>query len=270
MSTPNSIFSGTMNDLQFSGNDPGAVLLGNFINYYEFHPPEERLQLLPNNLYSLTQGKHFVCLDIGCNSGDLTTKVYESILKSNTTKGSPSTHSESTCFMIGIDIDPTLIERAEEKNEYKEKIIFKCLNFMNDEERLLMLQECPERNEGLFDVIFCFSVTMWIHLNHGDDGLCKFLKEISDLGKMLVIEPQPWKCYRSAVKRLKRCQKVFPYFQQLKIRENIEQFIEKFLLNTCHFVKVYESTQNKWGRKLVLFARRDSSTKVNPQVGCLS
>ena len=32
------------------GRDPGAARHGNFINYYEFHPPEERVGLLPPGL----------------------------------------------------------------------------------------------------------------------------------------------------------------------------------------------------------------------------
>ena len=32
------------------GRDPGAARHGNFINYYDFHPPGERLALLPPGL----------------------------------------------------------------------------------------------------------------------------------------------------------------------------------------------------------------------------
>ena len=55
--------------------DPGAARLGNFINYYQFNPPSERLSLLfPKKLFSQleisTTGADFLtCLDIGCNSG---------------------------------------------------------------------------------------------------------------------------------------------------------------------------------------------------------
>ena len=55
-------------------SDPGAARLGNFINYYQFHPPSERLSLLfPDKLYdrlNLHKGEDsIVCLDVGCNSG---------------------------------------------------------------------------------------------------------------------------------------------------------------------------------------------------------
>ena len=55
--------------------DPGAARLGNFINYYQFNPPSERLSLLfPHKLFSqlemtVTGASTLNVLDIGCNSG---------------------------------------------------------------------------------------------------------------------------------------------------------------------------------------------------------
>ena len=51
--------------------EPGAARHGNFINYYEFHPPEERLKLLPKDFGSRVapeEGAALV-LDVGCNAG---------------------------------------------------------------------------------------------------------------------------------------------------------------------------------------------------------
>lgn len=56
-------------ELHFKGSDPGAVRHGNFINYYQFNSVENRLQLLPTDLWSLETDQSFLCLDIGCNSG---------------------------------------------------------------------------------------------------------------------------------------------------------------------------------------------------------
>lgn len=63
--------------LHFRGNNPGAVQFGNFINYYQFNAPENRLELLPLNIlkeYSGGTDKIF-CLDVGCNAGVITTKA---------------------------------------------------------------------------------------------------------------------------------------------------------------------------------------------------
>lgn len=62
--------------LEYYGVNPGAVRYGNFINYYKFHPVEERLKLLPQNVWD--SGSKHICLDIGCNSG-----VCLKILRSN-------------------------------------------------------------------------------------------------------------------------------------------------------------------------------------------
>ena len=54
--------------------EPGAARQGNFINYYQFNPPSERLSLLfPNKLFNnleiAAEDTSLVCLDVGCNSG---------------------------------------------------------------------------------------------------------------------------------------------------------------------------------------------------------
>lgn len=56
-----------MNDLAYNGANPGSVRYGNFINYYQFHPAEDRIKLLPMNIWSPSDT--FVVLDIGCNAG---------------------------------------------------------------------------------------------------------------------------------------------------------------------------------------------------------
>ncbi len=50
---------------------PGAARQGNFINYYQFNPAQERVSLLPGDLLRLADGEggEIVCLDVGCNSG---------------------------------------------------------------------------------------------------------------------------------------------------------------------------------------------------------
>lgn len=55
------------NKLQFKGANPGAVQYGNFINYYQFHPPDDRVKLLPKNIW--ITGTVCIALDIGCNAG---------------------------------------------------------------------------------------------------------------------------------------------------------------------------------------------------------
>ena len=49
---------------------------------------------------------------------------------------------------------------------------------------------------GSFDLVMCFSVTMWIHLNRGDEGLEEFVKFCCGASRNVLVEPQPWKCYQ--------------------------------------------------------------------------
>lgn len=73
-------FVSMSSDLQFRGNNPGAVQYGNFINYYQFNPPENRLEVLPLDILTQipdTKSKIY-CLDIGCNAGVIILKNKDS------------------------------------------------------------------------------------------------------------------------------------------------------------------------------------------------
>lgn len=51
------------------------------------------------------------------------------------------------------------------------------------------------------------SVTKWIHLHGGDKTLAAFFQKIREVlvpGGYFVLEPQPWKSYKSAVRKLVR------------------------------------------------------------------
>lgn len=54
--------------------EPGAAPFGNFPHYSRFHPPEERLRLLPPELLrrlfpQSSETRPILGLDVGCNSG---------------------------------------------------------------------------------------------------------------------------------------------------------------------------------------------------------
>lgn len=133
-------------------------------------------------------------------------------------------------------------------------ITFKCLDIMNDIQRINEIDNyLKSKSLRNFSVCFCFSTTMWIHLNHGDDGLKNFLKYLTSICEILVIEPQPWKCYRNAVKRMKQQNFSFPNFNQLKIQQNVEDAIEVYILKECGLTKVFETDRTKWDRKIFVF-----------------
>ena len=57
---------------------------------------------------------------------------------------------------------------------------------------------------GSLDMVTCFSVTKWVHLNQGDEGLMALFRAVHTLlapGGCFVLEPQPWRSYRNASKK---------------------------------------------------------------------
>lgn len=55
------------NDDEF---EPGAAQFGNFINYYEFNPPSNRLALFQGKFCDFfPTNQPLLCLDVGCNTG---------------------------------------------------------------------------------------------------------------------------------------------------------------------------------------------------------
>merc|ERR1712029_1298642 len=125
-----------------------------------------------------------VALDIGCNSGDLTVAIHNHLTLS---KG--GSHRE--LHILGVDVDPELINVARRDHSKagvksdRGSVTFEPLDLTAspaDVDRRLAKYVDRVSGDGKnrvcggqkFDVVFCFSVTMWIHLNHGDRGLAQF------------------------------------------------------------------------------------------------
>jgi len=64
------------------------------------------------------------------------------------------------------------------------------------------------------------SISKWIHLNHGDEGILRFFRKMYNNlnhGGLLVFEPQDWKSYK---KKSRITQKIKETYQQIKIFPN--------------------------------------------------
>ncbi|KAJ3492452.1 hypothetical protein NLJ89_g11234 [Agrocybe chaxingu] len=75
----------------------------------------------------------------------------------------------------------------------------------------------PEDTGG-YDVVVAFSLSKWIHLNEGDEGLKRFFKRVYKVlksGGTFVLEPQPWESY---VKARKMDRKLQENYKNLRIR----------------------------------------------------
>lgn len=86
----------------------------------------------------------------------------------------------------------------------------------------------PEREEAVgaqrpeFDVVLLLSLTKWVQLNWGDEGLKRlFRRAFRHLrpGGLLLLEPQPWESYR---KRKGLTETTYRNYQRIRLRP--EQF----------------------------------------------
>jgi SAM-dependent methyltransferase len=267
---------GGVEETEESGN-PNAVghHYGNFHNYYNFHPVSERLQHLPAGMFKAIWesdgcGKIFAMLDVGCNEGDLTIQL--ALLAS---KELPD---HVTVRSLGIDLDGELINRANNKIVQLGaslpkncNICFAACNIMETDNNSSSSKENAIRSHlhdifvDSFSFISLFSITMWVHLQYGDEGLREFVKKSCDLTSCsILIEPQPWKCYRSAARRLRKMHLPdFPYpFTTLSLT-NIDQEICDFATNQCGMAYNWSLGVESWGRSLVVYHRQKTSALRN-------
>jgi len=193
-------------------NGMRVYLHGNYHRYYGYRLGQEfsedpRLALLERPWFS---GKR--CMDVGCNEGLVTLGIAMKF-------GSRS--------MIGVDIDEHLIKRA-------------CIHLREERSRAVVRAAevrqggttAAERRAartavsalaqtwfvhgdflearaelGSIDCLTALSVTKWVHLHRGDQGLKAFFARVHSLlapGGVFILEPQPWKSYRAAADKIRR------------------------------------------------------------------
>lgn len=175
---------------------------------------------------------------------ELTTHLYRNLCASGTT----------IVKVLGIDIDKTLVQRANEGNLFPEFIQYICLDITDDNGVRSLSKYLMDSGRKAFDITFCFSVTMWIHLNHGDSGLKQFLETVSGITNYLFLEAQPWKCYRNASRRMRRMNlDKFQDLHTLSMNANVVQNIDCVLQGKCgmHLIECFGQTH--WQRKVTLY-----------------
>jgi len=163
----------------------------------------------------------------------------------------------SRLLMLAIDIDATLIERSNESNRHVDSIFYQTADVQSDRCRQEVIGKfLVNYNAEKFSIVFVSSVTMWIHLNTGDEGLRSFLCYISSIAEYILIEPQHWKCYRAAVRRMRKlgCES-FEHFPSLEWRHDVDQQIVKYLQSPACCLKLVKhlGQTELWSRALYLF-----------------
>jgi len=221
--------------------------LGNFKQYYCFNPPQERLDAIPVQFWQdLGANRAKVrFLDVGCNNGTLT-EAFREILAAL-----PGVEEVSA---FGIDVDETLIAQARK-------------SFANCAFIIANAAECLKFDER-FDLVTCFGTTMWVHLNEGEDGLEKMLRNLARWTKAngtVLLEPQLWRSYRNAKKRLRKCGAKVPLsFTSLRIenQEELFTFITSTMQKYFSNFQVIGETVN-WKRPVLSFSRKHSMKSLS-------
>ena len=147
-------------------------IYGNYPCYYGYRmecSQDPRFQLFKSEMFSNKK-----CLDIGCNSGAITIKIAQDF---------------TPLFIQGLDIDPELIKRAKravkwsllssprnvappEVGKFPQNINFRAENYVPPCDTFFDTYQ-PDVS---YDVILCLSVTKWVHLNWGDEGIKRMFK----------------------------------------------------------------------------------------------
>lgn len=133
-------------------------------------------------------------LDIGCNNGFITMEVAKRL---------------EVKTIVGLDIDKQLISQAVKAlikqkkslpmdNELKRRHKFPFNATFVHGNYVLKDQVLLEIERPQFDVILCLSITKWIHLNFGDEGLKlafrRMFLQLKPQG-ILILEAQPYDNY---------------------------------------------------------------------------
>ncbi|XP_052864467.1 probable RNA methyltransferase CG11342 [Anopheles cruzii] len=230
---------------------------GNYHHYYDFRASDSRSAILKALLEALDgalrqpSDESLFLLDVGCNLGHFTAKV-KCILHEVTGR---------KISAAGLDIDPVLCERA---SSVTPDVAFLCGNILE-----IATERQPEdpvadymRRHGIaeFDVVCCFSVLMYVHLNGGDDGLRSALDYLCRRGKFLILELQPWKKYRDQVRRLKRSSgEEYPRYGDLAWRGGcgkLEGFITGHIVGNGFELLQESSERSEFDRQLWVFRRK--------------
>ncbi|KAJ4787873.1 Pre-miRNA 5'-monophosphate methyltransferase [Rhynchospora pubera] len=186
-----------------------VFIYGNYKHYYGYRidrnaNEDPRLAVFTKEWF---EGKD--CLDIGCNQGNVTIAIAKKF---------------KCRSIVGIDIDKGLIDNAhwnlrkvsmqvnssksgtkgstdnaenppndepnaDEEIDLPHVVSFRQENFVEH------LQVSSEK----YDAIVCLSVSKWIHLNWGDEGIITLFVKIWRLlrpGGVFLLEPQPWSSYK--------------------------------------------------------------------------
>ncbi|CAA3012591.1 probable RNA methyltransferase At5g51130 [Olea europaea var. sylvestris] len=209
-------------------NRKEVAIFGNYRNYYGYrvdHDLEEdpRMKVLKRDWF---EGKK--CLDIGCNSGLITisiakkfgcqsilgvdidgdriedahwtlrkvAKMSARILSSKKPKRADAElfnglENHTSASLTEVTPQKSVDTPCLQGNDLFDIVSFQKGNFV---------QNWRPPQDTYYHTILCLSVTKWIHLNWGDEGLITLFWKVWKLlqpGGVFILEPQPWSSYKN-------------------------------------------------------------------------
>lgn len=184
---------------------------------------------------------------------DLSIALYKHLLQDQLSEGD----SFKRIHLLGFDLDQDLILRAQSSNPFTRNIQFIPLDITSKESHTELASYLKKFGRSRFHLCSCFAVTMWVHLNHGDAALLAFLSRLASVCECLLLEVQPWKCYRSAARRLRKLGRSdFDHFKTLEISGDMTAHAKEHLEKQCEMELVQSFGSTSWDRSLLLFKRR--------------
>ncbi|XP_074839151.1 7SK snRNA methylphosphate capping enzyme [Carettochelys insculpta] len=224
---------------------------GNYCKYYGYRNPnceDGRLRVMKPEWF---QGKEV--LDLGCNVGHLTLSIAkkwkparvvgldidgtlihsarqnirhylseEIQQRQEEAEGAEGARPKRrSCFPASLTASrgPIAAPRVPQDGaaaEFPDNVIFVRGNYVLERDELLATQKAE------YDVVLCLSLTKWVHLNWGDEGLKRLFKRIYRHlrpGGILLLEPQPWSSYG---KRKNLTETIYRNYYRIKLKP--EQF----------------------------------------------
>lgn len=241
-------------------------IYGNYNRYYGYRNPHCS-QDLRMKCFKKEWFEEKDVLDLGCNVGHVTLTVARdfkpriimgididtSLIKAaknnlryyvKTPVSTPGTSGRGVDFPVSFSVTSgplaaPVVVNSDENLSFPHNVIFKQENYVPSGSEVLSKQK------PMYDVILCLSLTKWIHLNWGDEGLKLTFKRIFlnlRPGGKLILEPQPFSSYK---KKKNLTEKIRSNYDAIKFRP--EHFVDYLLSDSVGFAtfEVLEIPQHK-------------------------